>query len=505
MRSQGSKLFSVLSKVAHILPWMDRTARPSRPRPARRSRPLVLEALEDRCVPAAISWTGLGDGMTWEDVNNWSLIRLPNPADAATIGNAGGSIAMNANESVGSLSFTSAATSLVGAGKLTVGNFTFAAASITTTADIVVTGTFTWNRGAIGGGGNLTLGTTTTLAAGLGTLTITNRQVTNTGIVSWVSGNILLSGGTTITNAAGATFDAQDDFSLTADPNGARTETFNNQGTFKKSRAGAGSTATVIDCNFNNDNNSGVGGPATVRCDGWVLQFRGNGTHTGSFTALDPAQIQFLRGTQTLQNGTQFLGSGPIVVRAAAVFSIPNGSVVSNLGNLQLSGGGTFSGSGIIPGSGKLVNLNSFQWAGGIVSNLRLTNAANGQMQLTGPIKVLDSSILENRGSIVWDSGPINMNTTNSGCAIWNYGTFDAQANATIRDGSQPALGVFARIFNGRPPGETTGGGIFKNSNAANVPTINPKFINSTGGVLDKSEGDINVTNYDGQGGTVLP
>lgn len=57
----------------------------SQPRKFRRL--LWLEALEDRAVPAAISWRG-GDG-SWHDAAKWSLDRVPEPGDDVTISSPG--------------------------------------------------------------------------------------------------------------------------------------------------------------------------------------------------------------------------------------------------------------------------------------------------------------------------------------------------------------------------------------------------------------------------------
>src|SRR5262245_42779491 len=44
------------------------------------SRPQI-EALEDRCVPAVITWDGGGGDFRWENPLNWSNDALPGTAD----------------------------------------------------------------------------------------------------------------------------------------------------------------------------------------------------------------------------------------------------------------------------------------------------------------------------------------------------------------------------------------------------------------------------------------
>jgi hypothetical protein len=51
----------------------------------RRPRRPHLEILESRLAPAAVSWTGHGDGTSWGDPNNWNTGTLPGSADDVTI------------------------------------------------------------------------------------------------------------------------------------------------------------------------------------------------------------------------------------------------------------------------------------------------------------------------------------------------------------------------------------------------------------------------------------
>jgi len=65
--------------------------RPSRwnhkSRTIRRNRPLFMERLEDRCVPATVTWTNPGSG-SWDNTANWSTGQLPQPGDDVAISTA---------------------------------------------------------------------------------------------------------------------------------------------------------------------------------------------------------------------------------------------------------------------------------------------------------------------------------------------------------------------------------------------------------------------------------
>ncbi|HYT93968.1 MAG TPA: hypothetical protein VEL76_34935, partial [Gemmataceae bacterium] len=50
-----------------------------------RRLPLHLELLEDRIVPALVTWNGQGDGSSWNDPHNWNTGALPGAADDVVI------------------------------------------------------------------------------------------------------------------------------------------------------------------------------------------------------------------------------------------------------------------------------------------------------------------------------------------------------------------------------------------------------------------------------------
>src|SRR5262245_52055185 len=58
-------------------------------RAASTRRRLMLNKLEDRCTPAAVSWDGGAATLNWSDANNWNPDGLPGAADDVTIDVAG--------------------------------------------------------------------------------------------------------------------------------------------------------------------------------------------------------------------------------------------------------------------------------------------------------------------------------------------------------------------------------------------------------------------------------
>ena len=97
-------------------------------RKANRRHQAAFEVLEQRLEMAQVSWTGLGDGTTWQDLNNWSTKAVPGGSDDVTINVANNpTITYNGTSTIhslvdndslniasGSLSITSGASQVVG-------------------------------------------------------------------------------------------------------------------------------------------------------------------------------------------------------------------------------------------------------------------------------------------------------------------------------------------------------------------------------------------------------
>src|SRR5262249_3639749 len=84
----------------------------------------LFEALEDRRMFSAISWTGMGDGTNWSDRLNWSAARVPELTDDVTIAMPR-NVSLNSNSSIRSLTLSQSAHLIVS----NVNMFTFTNAS----------------------------------------------------------------------------------------------------------------------------------------------------------------------------------------------------------------------------------------------------------------------------------------------------------------------------------------------------------------------------------------
>ena len=190
------------------------------PTAARRLFRPRLETLEDRCVPANISWDGGAATLNWHDAANWSTDQLPGLADDVTIDNATVSVTDN---------------------DVTVSGLSLLGGVLTGTADVTVSGLFRWTGGTLSGSGELNANGGMSLEnVGQGARKLLNgRTLNNAAAAVWSGGHIIAYNGAVINNLAGATFDAQSGYDrryefLGLGGQGALA-TFNNAGTFRKS------------------------------------------------------------------------------------------------------------------------------------------------------------------------------------------------------------------------------------------------------------------------------
>ncbi|MEM9066776.1 MAG: hypothetical protein AAGB51_14960 [Planctomycetota bacterium] len=82
---------------------------------------LVLVLTAGNAAGQAANWTGLGDGVNWEDPNNWSINALPGASDLVFTGGGGRTIFLSSDQEVDALRFTNGDNLVHTAGTLTVG------------------------------------------------------------------------------------------------------------------------------------------------------------------------------------------------------------------------------------------------------------------------------------------------------------------------------------------------------------------------------------------------
>src|SRR5262249_34937962 len=112
---------------------------------------LRLEQLEDRCVPAAVAWTGGAGNFDWDNAANWDAGRVPIAGDDAYINTAGITVVHSAGVDDAVISLHSQAALYLSGGSLSVAStstidsdFTLSTATLGGTGDVTIAGLFTW-------------------------------------------------------------------------------------------------------------------------------------------------------------------------------------------------------------------------------------------------------------------------------------------------------------------------------------------------------------------------
>src|SRR5262245_26728728 len=140
--------------------WNLFKSRPSdrQPRRNRRAFRPFLEQMEDRVVPALISWDGGAGNSNWTSAANWDTNTLPGPYDVAEIGSAfSGTTITTASAAITVSSVDSYANVVLSGGSFGArfasnfyGDFTQSGGTLTGVANFF--GDFTWTGGTQGVG-----------------------------------------------------------------------------------------------------------------------------------------------------------------------------------------------------------------------------------------------------------------------------------------------------------------------------------------------------------------
>ena len=292
-----------------------------------------------------------------------------------------------------------------------------------TGSDIVdVSNSFDWSGGTIGGSGTLnTLNGSSTNLNGDTAILAESRVWNNSGIVNWNGDggsfdSFQLGNTAQFNNLSGGVFNDKTFAISTADLRPSSTASISNAGTWTKTGTSPLTrTTNLINSNFDNS--------GTITVSSGVFNIRTSGTDTGTYstgTTGSTGIIEFSSGTRNL-NGGNLTGINAIKF-TGATFNLNNGSVISSatplelvsgtlnvstgsdvlLDNLNMTGGGTFTGTDNI-------NISSgFIWSGS-GGTLRgsgvLTTLAGSTSTLNGtPLFLRDSRIWNNSGTVNWNT-----------------------------------------------------------------------------------------------------
>jgi hypothetical protein len=327
---------------------------------------LLLEELENRVVPASVSWTGNAGTLNWGDADNWSNDAVPTSSDNVSIGLAGvGTINVGPeNYSVATLNDTTAALSIASGGTLTI-------SSNATTSTL-------GQNATVQSGGELAVGAGVTLAIAA------NTTLTDNGTLSFAGGDIV-----------NLTYAANDTTEIVVASGGslsALNTTFNNQTPTSNTAdliVDNGGQISAGSCTFNItevalNNNLGTGNLTgnTFNCPLYLLvtdvpHLSGSGNNNDQFDNID------------LEGGT--LTSGTISLNIIGSGSTANLLWVLSA-NLTIDPGATLDiGTGVnlsMDGGTEILDYGSLNYAGSSSSTFAYTFGATTQI------------VVENGGSL---------------------------------------------------------------------------------------------------------
>jgi hypothetical protein len=496
-----------------------------RRRPSLAQRRLWLEALEDRILPATITWNNASGG-SWSIPGNWDLNRLPAAGDDVVINLAGVTVTHSSgSDSVQSVTLSSTAALTLSGGRLSIaGNLqstsnvklsggTLQGATVTagttlvgTTSggtldgvtldgNITLTGSF-GSPGYVAITNNLTLNGTATLTyaggtAGGGVLRFdTTESLLGTGTVNFSNNNTtnaiwLPNAGTTLTISPGITVHGvTGDIGIDADLGlgGSANVSIVNQGTIKSD---GGGTIKVEGTGWKN----AAGG--VMQASGGRLTFAGSWTNAGAISVASGSTLN-LGGTFATTDLGTYTSAGTVNLtgtlnNAGNTLTLDDGAGNPNPVASWAIRGGTISGGTVAVANGATLSGTT---AGGTLDGLTL----DGNITLTGSfgspgyVAVVNGLTLNGMATLTYAGGTagggvLRFDTTES---LLGTGTVDFSNNSTTNAIWLPNAGTALTIGPGITVHGVTGDiGIDADlglGGSANVSVVNQGTIKSDGG-----------------------
>jgi len=408
-----------------------------------------------RAEAATINWTNIASG-GWNAATNWNPNSVPGSTDTAIITNAGVTVSLNGNTTVGAVilgtngpgtvTLSLAGQTLGLNGPLTVnpsGLFTVDSGTLLGNTNAILNGTIGWTAGDLSGILTVASGSTLNITMTANDHDLPNCILTNNGTVAWASGT-LRGGNTTVYN--NGLWDAQSDEVFNNALSGSN-PVFNNFGTFRKSGGASEFTNATVFANvvFNQ-----LAGVIDVQngTNGLELALQGGGNLNGGFISTNS-----------------------------------QGLTVLSLGNYNING--TVTGTNTWEDAGNLVGANmingALTWVSGNWDGAPAVTIANNSRLIVaggvGGVNDMDGCILTNNGTVAWASGTIRGGNT----TVYNNGLWDAQSDEVFNN----ALSGSNPVFNNLGTFRKSGGA----SEFANATVFANVVFNQLAGVIDVQNG----------------
>jgi uncharacterized repeat protein (TIGR01451 family) len=431
-------------------------------------------------VGGDIHWIA-GSG-NWESATNWSPAVVPTSADNAYVDATGtytvtiNTIASAASVHVGAVSGTQtlsipATQSLTVSGASTVGLngvVSFSGLNLGGAGSLDVSGTLNWSSGNITGAGGVAFLSGSTLNINTpAAKTLNGSPITVMGgaTANWSGGNVNVQAGGSFDNFG--TFDITTDASIA---DGGSAGTFDNFNTFRKKTTVGATNFTGITFNHN---------AGTVDVQTGRLNLAG-GSAAAAIAIGSGADVFIDSDTYTFAAGTGVSGAGKVHV-SGGTLNVTGGAVpIPHL----LVDGGTVGGAGTF----KSGATGSWVWSGGTMSGsgqALLETGASMSIGTASPKSLVTRTLHIQSGAFAgwFGTGALQLS---SGGNIANFGTFDAQDNASMTDaGSAGGFVNNATFSKTAGTGTTTVAVPFTNNGTVQIGTgtFNPSSFTSAGPV----------------------
>jgi hypothetical protein len=390
----------------------------------------------------------------------------------------GGTFTCAAGATLGTLGeFVLQGAALAVAANLEMPRLSFASGTLSGSAILTVTETFSWTGGTMNGTGSLVIGPLATgaISGGAGKSLDGGRQLLNEGDLTLSGATVDFSNG----GGANATFDNRGTFTVT-DEADFTWSNFNGQPVFVKNsgtfvKSGTGTTTVLATTQFINSGN--------IEVLSGILQLSTQGTHSGTLSVNAGATLNLSSGNFNLTAGGTLAVAGAIRISGGAL-TLNDPATFAN--GIELSAGGltvnsttetpslTMSG-GTLGGSGVLTVANTFVWTGGTMTGTgKLVSAATGTIS-GGAGKSLDGGRqLINEGTLTLSGASLDFSNGSGANA-----TFDNRGTFTVTDEADFTWSN----FNGQPV-FVKNSGTFVKSGTGTTTVLNPTSVANTGTIL---------------------
>jgi uncharacterized repeat protein (TIGR01451 family) len=481
---------------------------------------MAIVAASPTAFCATVTWDAGGGDDNWSNALNWSGNVLPTSSDDVVITTAGGgSLQVDVNATVNSITIQSGKTVYVQSGRLLVVNnpstvnsgsaLRLEGSTFSGAGDLIVNGDVVLDGGTLSGSGVLTI------HGGMEVDVDTNvsevaRTTTNDGTVIYIDvgpGPNFIFSGATFANNNGGNIIIETDNGI---DHGLGSPIFNNNsGAGITKNFGSGTTAINIPVN----NAAG----AMIEAGSGTLALNNGGTVDGTYVIDSGYTLAFSGGTFNMNAVPSVTGAGTLLIDGATL-NAGNGVDVT-IPNVTLSSG-TITGAGIVRVSG------NFTWSGGTITgggSRVLTSTSTPTISCATSTCLLDGATLQlqasttysattsftlvfsNGASLIIDPGKI-LNLTNDGginsgggaaSSIINNGTIWKTVNS-----SASALGVPVTLSGTSTVQIDTGtlqfGGGASVDASANLNLASGKTLEVTGGVFLFNSGSVTIPGSNG-------